>query len=84
MALKGTVMQVKTFESTLRKFNRRVPFSSFIVELVSGSRIKVEHPEALAFGGGAAVYINPSGEFTFFDHEGVSRITDEKGLAKSP
>ena len=77
-------MQVKTFERTLRKFNRRVPFTSFIVELVSGTRIKVDHPEALAFGGGEAVYINPSGDFTFFDHEGVSRITDERGVVESP
>ena len=45
-------MQAQAFERALRGFSRRVPFRSFIVELVSGTRFTIEHPEALVFRGG--------------------------------
>jgi hypothetical protein len=65
------------FERILRAFQRRAPFHSFTVELVSGDRIKVDHPEAMALRGGVAVYISPDGTPTFLDHEGVSQVIDE-------
>jgi len=68
-------MDSTAFERTLRAFARRVPFRSFVVELVSGTRIEVDHPEALVFRGGVAVYIDPTGNPTLFDHEGVSQLT---------
>ena len=43
-------------------------------ELVSGYHLTIEHPEALVFRAGVAVYIAPNGEVTIFDHEGVSRL----------
>ena len=39
-------MDAKNLERTLRKFARRHPFRSFVVELVSGTTILIEHPEA--------------------------------------
>jgi hypothetical protein len=44
--------------------------------LISGDRITVDHPEALVFRGGAAVYFSTQGEITIFDHEGVAQMTD--------
>jgi hypothetical protein len=68
-------MQPQTFERTLRAFSQRVPFHPFAVELVSGSLVTVDHPEALVFRGGLAVYISPDGIPSLFDHEGVSQLS---------
>ena len=68
-------MQPQTFERSLRGFSQRVPFQPFAVELVSGSRITVDHPEALVFRGGLAVYIALDGTPSLFDHEGVSQLS---------
>ena len=67
-------MVAETFERSLRGFTRRAPFRPFDVELVSGGRFTVDHPEALVFRGGVAVYVAPNGTPTLFDHEGVSRL----------
>lgn len=72
-------MQSEAFERSLRAFSRRVPFQPFEVELVSGSRFTVDHPEALVFRGGLAVYIAPDGTPTLFDHEGVSQLSGANG-----
>ncbi|MDB5291038.1 MAG: hypothetical protein JWL69_2279 [Phycisphaerales bacterium] len=65
------------FERILRAFQHRVPFKSFTVELVSGARIRVDHPEAMALRAGVAVYIDPEGTPRFLDHESVSQVFDE-------
>jgi hypothetical protein len=72
-------MQADAFDRALRGFSRPAPFRKFVVELVSGMRFTVEHPEALVFRGGTAVYIDPRGDLTIFDHEGVSRLSDVNG-----
>lgn len=66
-------MLPQNFERSLRAFVRRTPFRPFTVELVSGARIQVDHPEALVFRGGVAVFINPEGVPTIVDHESVSQ-----------
>lgn len=50
---------------------RRKPFQSFAVELVSGERIIVDHPEAVVIRSGLAVFIDAKGVPTLFDHESV-------------
>ena len=70
-------MVAETFAQALRAFARRKPFKPFVVELVSGERISVQHPEALAFQDGAAVYISPKREFVLFDNEGVAGVMDQ-------
>lgn len=67
-------MQTDAFERSLRAFARRTPFQPFTVELTSGARFQVVHPEALAFSGGLAVYISPEGTPSLFDHESVSQL----------
>jgi hypothetical protein len=72
-------MTVDHFQTTIRAFQRRTPFQSYIVELVSGDRITVDHPEALVVRGGVGVFVNASGAPTIFDHEGVSQVIASSG-----
>jgi hypothetical protein len=67
-------MTGENFEKSLRALVRRVPFQPFTVELVSGDRFEVDHPEALVYRGGLAVYVTPEGVPTLFDHEAVSQL----------
>jgi hypothetical protein len=69
-------MQTEAFEASLRSFVRRAPFQPFIVELTSGTRFKVLHPEALAFNAHRAVYIAPDGTVSMFDHESVCQLLE--------
>jgi hypothetical protein len=71
-------MVAKTFREVLRAFQQRKPFKPFVVELVNGQEILIQHPEALAFQGGAGVYISPQTEFVLFDHEGVADVRDPR------
>ena len=64
------------FKQSLRAFVSRRPFKPFEVELDSGARFLVEHPEALAYGGTVAVYISPDGAVKLFDSDGVSQLMD--------
>jgi hypothetical protein len=67
-------MDINAFERSLRAFVRRMPFQPFTVELTSGSRFQVLHPEALAFNAGLAVYIGPDGTPSLFDHDSVAQL----------
>ena len=66
------VMESESFDRSLRAFSRRTPFQSFTVELSSGERITVDHPEALVYRGGLAVYVALDGTPTLFDHAQVT------------
>ena len=72
-------MTEASFKKSLRAFIRRKPFKRFQVELVSGDRFVVEHPEALAHGGDVAVYVHPNGDVKLFDSSTVSQLTDVAG-----
>ena len=72
-------MVAEHFQTAIRAFQRRSPFKPYVVELVSGERIRVDHPEALVIRGGVAVFVNSEGAPSIFDHEGVSQI-----IADSP
>jgi len=65
-------------QTTIRAF-QRTPFNPYIVELVSGDRVKVDHPEALVIRAGVGVFVSASGAPTIFDHEGVSQIFADAG-----
>jgi hypothetical protein len=70
-------MTAGNFGRELRAFQRRHPFRAFAVELVSGDRFHVDHPEALIVRAGVAVFIDRNGIPTIFDHEGVSQFIGE-------
>jgi hypothetical protein len=67
------------FQPTIRAFQRRAPFGPYVVVLVSGDRIVVDHPEALVVRGGVGVFVSASGAPTIFDHEGVSQVVATPG-----
>jgi hypothetical protein len=73
------VMTVDHFQTTIRAFQRRTPFQSYVVELVSGDRIQVDHPEALVIRAGVGVFVNATGAPAIFDYEGVSQIFAASG-----
>ena len=70
-------MNPEHFERTLRSFRRRTPFRPFTVEIVSGHRFQVDHPEALVLRDGVAVFVAAGGVPTLFDHESVSQVVGE-------
>ena len=70
-------MTADNFDRSLKAFQRRQPFRVFTVELVSGERFQVDHPEALIVRGGVAVFISRDGVPTLFDHESVSPFIGE-------
>lgn len=67
-------MTAEHFQTTIRAFQRRTPFQSYCVELVSGDRIRIDHPEALVLRGGVAVFVSAEGAPAICDHEGVSQV----------
>ncbi len=64
-------------QKAIRTFQKRRPFKAYLVELVGGEKIAVEHPEAMVYRAGTGVYFAPDGELTIPDHEGVSRIASD-------
>jgi hypothetical protein len=70
-------MTPQNFRIALRAFTRRTRFRPFLVELVSGDRIRVVHPEALALRGQVAMYVAPDDSVKLFDSESVSQLSDE-------
>lgn len=76
-------MTADNFERTLRAFQRRAPFKPFTVELLSGHRFQVDHPEALVLPDGVAVSIARGGFPVLFDHEGVSQVLGDSAAQQS-
>lgn len=70
----GTV-EAEAFDRSLRAFARRSPFKPYVVEWNSGSRLQVDHPEALVFRSGVAVHFALDGTPTLFDHQDASQVT---------
>lgn len=67
-------MTAEHFQTTIRAFQKRSPVQVYLVELVSGDRVRVDHPEALVLRGGVAVFVSADGAPTIFGHEGVSQV----------
>jgi hypothetical protein len=67
-------MTTEHFEKALRALQKRAPFIPFTVELVSGFRFQVDHPEALVLRAGVAVFVAADGTPTLFDHESVAQV----------
>ncbi|MBI4616051.1 MAG: hypothetical protein HY720_20715 [Planctomycetes bacterium] len=75
-------MTPDNFESSLTTPLGRKPFRPFTVELVSGSTLEVQHPEALVVRGPVAVLFGSDGILAIFDHEGVSQVrTPQDGVS---
>jgi hypothetical protein len=60
-------MNQQTFDAALRAFCRRRPFKPYVVELQSGTRILVKHPEALGMRGLLAMFYGSDRLYKLFD-----------------
>lgn len=70
-------MVAESFAKSLQGYHRRRPFRPFLVDLMKGDRLKIDHPEALAFRGtGVAIFIGLDGGFKLLDHESVCSLSD--------
>ncbi len=60
----------------LRAFVSRRPFQSFLIELHSGDRVRVNHPEAATIVGDVVVYKSPRNQYRVFDSTSVCQLLD--------
>ena len=72
-------MERANFERALKSFVGHRPFKPFRVEMASGARFTVDHPEALAHRGAVAVFIDVRGNYTLFDSTSVTQVTGATG-----
>jgi putative addiction module component (TIGR02574 family) len=63
-------MTPEQFDMELRTWTKRRPFLPFVVELITGERITIEHP-GVAFGGGVAGFLSPEEGLVDFGCEEV-------------
>jgi hypothetical protein len=71
------------FERSLKAITRRTPSHPFLVGLVSGGQLQVDHPEAPVFRNAIAVHFSQEGLPTLFDHQGVTRMIRTAEVASS-
>lgn len=67
-------MTIDLFEQFLKYFNSRSPFRSYLIELVSGDRLEVRHPEAIARRGDFCYLRSPTREQRIFEADAVVQI----------
>lgn len=65
------------FVHALYVFTRRRPFKSFKVELISGDRFAVVHPEAIRPSKKLFLHVSPDFTKRLFDATAVSHFLDE-------
>jgi hypothetical protein len=74
-------MTAESFQKVLLAMIRRKPFKPFTVELNTGNRIEVDHPEATVIREGVAIFIGPGFVPVYFDHDSVTQIIDSPAHA---
>jgi hypothetical protein len=72
-------MTFKHFTAALWSFNHRRKFKPFLIELVSGDRIHVTHPEAVILRNELWVNTSPENHYHVFENESVIRLLDVQG-----
>jgi hypothetical protein len=69
-------MTAENLEVSLEAFVSRKPFKVFTVELHNGNRFEVDHPRAILWRDGYAIFAAPGHVTIYFDHESVVQIID--------
>ncbi len=67
-------MDRKTFNDAMSQYVSFRPFHPFTVALANGDRLEIDHPDAIAFRNGTALFAGPSGTPHIFDYQGVTQI----------
>jgi hypothetical protein len=70
------LMTPDNLQTAIRYFLGRRPFLPFVVELQSGHRYRVAHPEDCQLRGGMIHYTLGEGRICLFDHESVCMVSD--------
>lgn len=70
-------MAPDNFDAMMQQLLHRRPFQMFTVQLMTGEQFQVDHPDAVAFKAGAAVFIGPGKRFYWFDNNSVSHFIDQ-------
>ena len=65
------------FEAALRIFSRQRPFIPFCLELTSGERLDVKHPEAIVLHDQFYYNRSPTGLHSLFDWNSVVRFVQQ-------
>ena len=76
-------MDAEHFRKSIAAFQNRKPFEPYVIEFSSGDRLQIEHPESLIHREGVAVHFSPNKDITLLDHDGVTRITEERQRASA-
>ncbi|HEX5446922.1 MAG TPA: hypothetical protein VFW87_24105 [Pirellulales bacterium] len=74
-------MTAENFQKVLVAMIRRRPFRPFTVELNTGVRIEIDHPEATVIREGVAIFIGPGFTPVDFDQDRVTQIIDSPAHA---
>jgi hypothetical protein len=72
-------MTRRNFRLILNAFLQRTPFRPFTLELASGSRMEVNHPEALTLYEQWIVCASTRGTRSVFEYASVVRFIDATG-----
>ena len=68
------MMDPDTLDETIRTFRRRDPFHPFTLAMNDGSRLEVDHPDAVVYHEGTGVFIAPGGAPHLFTSHSVNRV----------
>jgi len=69
-------MSFEHFDVILQELMHRVPFRAFTIELYGGELFEIDHPRALFFQDGVAVFLAPGSLRVIIDHDSVLKIID--------
>ena len=72
-------MTRENFERVWRAFLQKQPFLPFTLELSNGSRLEINHPEALRQQGDLLVYRSTTGIQSVFECDSVVRFVEATG-----
>jgi hypothetical protein len=76
-------MTTENFRKVLLAMLDRRPFKPFTVELNTGVRFEIDHPDATVIREGVAIFIGPGFVPVNFDHDSVTQIVDAPAHAAS-
>ena len=69
-------MTPQHFTTALWSYNHRRSFRPFFIELASGDRMLVTHPETVILRGQLWEYVSPNGRHHVFENESVMQLLD--------
>ncbi len=69
-------MSAEIFTALLERMLSRSPFQVLTIELNSGKRFEIDHPRAVVYRDGFAIFLAPGRIPIYFDNNSVENIVD--------